>query len=77
MYMKDWVQKLDAFLQFNEEDILKNSGKVSHEVSLALAKKEYEKFKVVRDKQFESDFDKEIKQLSGKEQSCREEKDYV
>lgn len=39
MYMKDWVQKLDAFLQFNEEAILKNAGTVTHEVALALQKK--------------------------------------
>ena len=66
MYMKDWKQKLDAFLQFNEQDILQDSGKVSHEVALALAEKEYEKFKIMRDKQFESDFDKEIKRISEK-----------
>lgn len=40
MKMKDWVQKLDAFLQFNEYDILKDAGKVSHEVALNLAEKE-------------------------------------
>ncbi|MBS1577037.1 MAG: virulence RhuM family protein [Bacteroidetes bacterium] len=64
MYMKDWVQKLDAFLQFNEEAILKNTGTVTHEVALALAEKEFEKYRIVQDKLFESDFDKAVKKLN-------------
>jgi hypothetical protein len=63
MKMKDWVLKLDAFLKFNEYDILKDAGKVSHEVAAKLAEKEYEKFRVTQDKTFESDFDKEVKRL--------------
>ena len=63
MYMKDWIQKLDAFLQFNETAILKHQGKVSHEVALALAESELEKYRIVKDKMIESDFDKEIKKL--------------
>jgi hypothetical protein len=66
MKMADWVQKLDAFLQFNEYRILKDAGKISHEVAKKLAEKEYEKFRVVQDKNFESDFDKEIKILTDK-----------
>ena len=65
MYMKEWVKKLDAFLQFNEEAILKDSGKVTHEVALALAEKEYEKFKVIQDRNLESDFDREIQKIYG------------
>ncbi len=65
MYMKDWVQKLDVFLQFNEEAILKHKGKVSHEVAIVLAEKEFEKYRVIQDRMLESDFDKEIKKLSG------------
>jgi hypothetical protein len=63
MYMKDWVLKLDAFLQFNEKDILKHQGKVSHEIAVALAESEYENYRVIQDKLIESDFDKEIKKL--------------
>ena len=63
MKMKDWVEKLDAFLHFNEYDILKDAGSVSHEVAVKLAEKEYDKFRVIQDKTFESDFDKEIKKL--------------
>ncbi len=67
MYMKDWMTKLDAFLQFNEEAILKHQGKVSHEIALALAESEYEKYRIVQDKLLESDFDKELKKLMHKE----------
>lgn len=63
MKMADWIQKLDAFLKFNEYDILQDAGKVRHDVAIRLAEKEYEKFRVVQDKNFESDFDKEIKKL--------------
>lgn len=63
MKMKDWVIKLDAFLKFNERDILKNTGKISHEVAEALALKEYEKFRIEQDKNYISDFDREVKKL--------------
>jgi len=66
MKMTDWITKLDAFLQFNEYDILKNAGKVSHEVAKKLAEKEYSKFRVIQDKNFESDFEKAAKKLKGK-----------
>lgn len=63
MKMEDWVKKLDAFLQFNEYDILKDSGNVSHEVAQALAEKEYQKFRIAQDKSFESAFDREVKKI--------------
>lgn len=64
MKMADWVQKIDAFLQFNEYNILKDAGKVSHEIAKKLAENEYEKYRVTQDKNFESDFDKEVKKLT-------------
>ena len=66
MIMKDWVDKLDAFLQFNEYQILQDAGKVSHAVALKLAFKEFEKFRVIQDQLYESDFDKVVKKLKGK-----------
>lgn len=70
MKMTDWVTKLDAFLQFNEYQILKDAGKIRHDVAVKLAEKEYEQFRVMQDKNFESDFDKEVKKLtSGKKDS--------
>lgn len=63
MKMIDWVTKLDAFLQFNEYDILRDAGKVKHEVAVKLAEEEYDKFRVVQDKNYESDFDEEVKKV--------------
>jgi len=63
MHMQDWIKKLDAFLQFNEREILQDAGKVSHEVALMLAEGEYEKFSKVRDQNYISDFDKMVKKL--------------
>lgn len=48
LYMRDWREKLDAFLKFNERDLLEHAGKVSMEVAQALALQEYEKFSVRR-----------------------------
>ena len=63
MYMKDWVEKLDAFLQFNEKEILQDSGKISHEVAVGLAESEYEKHRCIQDRVLVSDFDREVKKL--------------
>ena len=63
MKMSDWVQKLDAFLSFNDYDILNNPGKTSAEVAKKLAEKEFEKYRIEQDQKFESDFDKTAKKL--------------
>jgi len=62
MTMKDWADKLNAFLQFNERDILNNPGRVSKEIAKAFAESEFEKYRIVQDRLFESDFDKHVKQ---------------
>ncbi len=61
--MSDWSKKLNAFLKFNDRDILNNSGKVTNEIAKHFAEKEFEKYRLVQDKLFESDFDKETKRL--------------
>ncbi|OHB77654.1 MAG: cell filamentation protein Fic [Planctomycetes bacterium RBG_16_55_9] len=58
MKMKDWAEKLNAFLKFNEQDILMDKGRISHEVAVALAEKEYELFRIEQDRKYISDFDK-------------------
>lgn len=63
MKMADWVDKLDAFLKFNEYDVLTDAGKIRHEVAKSLAEKEYDKFRVTQDKAFESDFERKVKNL--------------
>lgn len=66
MKMSVWVNKIDAFLQFNEYDILKDAGKISHEVAIKLAESEFDKFRVVQDSNYESDFDEVVKKISSK-----------
>ncbi len=72
IYMKDWVQKLDAFLQFNEREILTGSGQVSMEVAKRLALEEYVKFSRRRitedDEEAEAEFERTVKELEKKEQ---------
>ncbi|MEE9431889.1 MAG: virulence RhuM family protein [Melioribacteraceae bacterium] len=63
MTMKDWVEKLNAFLKFNKKDILQNAGKVTAEIAKSFAENEYNKYKPIQDKLFQSDFDKEVKRL--------------
>jgi len=63
MNMKNWIQKLNSFLKFSEYEILTNAGKISHEIAKTLALKEYDKFKKVQDKDYISDFDKEVKKI--------------
>ena len=64
MKMQDWIERLDAFLQFNQFEILNNPGKVTAAVARETAEKEYEKFRVIQDKNYMSDFDKEVRKLS-------------
>jgi len=61
MTMKDWSGKLNAFLQFNEREILDSPGKVSHAIAKAFAESEFEKYRIKQDLLFESDFDRQIK----------------
>lgn len=65
MTMKDWAERLDDFLKFNDYEILQEAGKVSAEVAKSFADGEYEKFRVLQDKVFESDFDREVKKYLG------------
>lgn len=70
MTMNDWVERLNAFLQFNGKEILKNAGKISGKVAQELAYKEYDKYRLKQDKLYVSDFDKfieEVKKLDNKD----------
>lgn len=63
MKMEDWIGKLDAFLGFNDYDILKDAGKISAAVAKKLAEQEYQKFAPIQDRNYISDFDKEVKKI--------------
>lgn len=66
MKMVDWIDKLDGFLQFNDYEVLQDTGKVSAAVAKKLAESEYEKFAPIQDKNYVSDFDREVKRLRDK-----------
>ena len=58
MTMEDWAAKLDVFLELNDEVILQGKGKITSEIAKAFAESEFEKYRVIQDKLYESDFDK-------------------
>ena len=63
MTMVDWAGKLDAFLRFNDADILTNNGTVTAEIAKAFAESEFEKYRVTQDRLYESDFDRMLRQI--------------
>ncbi|MHA3905040.1 virulence RhuM family protein [Castellaniella sp. WN] len=63
MSMQDWARRLDGFLEFNGNEILTGPGKISHEQAKLHAESEFEKYRIVQDRLFESDFDRMLKQL--------------
>lgn len=58
MTMADWASKLDAFLQFNDAEILHDKGKVTAEIAKAFAESEFEQYRILQDRQYQSDFDR-------------------
>lgn len=70
MTMEDWKSRLDVFLQFNERDVLDNPGKVSHKVAESFALSEFEKYRIIQDKLFESDFDKFMIEMKNEDINC-------
>lgn len=63
MYMKDWIEKLHGFLKLNDRNILEHAGKISHQVAIEKAEKEYDRYHVKMSNEIESDFDKAIKRI--------------
>jgi hypothetical protein len=66
MTMEDWEKRLSGFFQLWDREILQNAGKVTAELAMAHAESEFEKYRIVQDRLFESDFDKLLKQLPEK-----------
>ena len=66
MTMEDWAKRLDMFLEFDEREILEDKGRVPAEIAKAHAESEFEKYRIVQDRLFESDFDRLIKQIEDK-----------
>jgi hypothetical protein len=68
MTMADWETRLNRFIEATDRKVLQDAGKVTAEIAQAHAESEFEKFRIVQDREFESDFDRDIKWLKGKEQ---------
>ncbi len=67
MTMADWEERLNRFIVATDREILKDAGKVTAEIAKAHAESEFEKYRIVQDRLYESDFDKTIKALEKKE----------
>lgn len=63
MTMEDWAKRLDMFLEFDDREILQNPGKITAKIAKDHAESEFEKYRIVQDRLFESDFDRHIKKL--------------
>ena len=66
MTMQDWETRLNRFIAATDREILQDAGKVTAEIAQAHAESEFEKYRIVQDRLFESDFDRAIKTLPGK-----------
>ena len=71
MTMEDWSKRLDAFLIGDDRELLQDSGRVSAEAARAFAESEFEKYRIVQDRLFESDFDKDIKRLKADDRTAQ------
>ncbi len=69
MTMEDWAKRLDAFLEFTEREVLRDAGKVTAEIAKAHAESEFEKYRIVQDRLFESDFDRVVKPIEAEHQA--------
>ena len=63
MYMNDWIEKLHGFLSLNDREILNHAGKISHQLAMERAEKEYDKYNQTQMNTKESDFDKAVKNI--------------
>ena len=64
MTMADWAEKLDAFLKFNDAEILSGKGKVTAKIAKTFAESEFEKYRIIQDSLYKSDFDKLLEESS-------------
>ena len=69
MTMEDWAKRLDAFLTFDEREVLQDNGRVSAKAALTHAESEFEKYRILQDQRFESDFDEVVKSLPASSQN--------
>ena len=68
MTMEDWAKRLDMFLEFDDRAVLQDSGKITAQIAKEHAESEFEKYRIIQDRLFESDFDRMIKGIEKKEE---------
>ena len=76
MTMEDWALRLNRFLEFNEHEVLHDTGRVTHEIAKAFAESEFEKYRLIQDRSYQSDFDRllaESEEMSLVENQNRQE----
>jgi len=73
MTMEDWAQRLDLFLLFDDRKLLEDGGKVTAERAKEAAESEFEKYRIVQDRLFESDFDRMLKETELPEKMDRDD----
>ncbi|MCI8411720.1 MAG: virulence RhuM family protein [Clostridia bacterium] len=66
MTMEDWANRIDKYLLADDRDVLKDAGKISHEIAEEKALTEFEKYRVIQDRLYQSDFDKLIQESNNK-----------
>lgn len=69
MKMSEWIDVLDGFLKINRYELLDNAGKISNEQAITKASQEFEKFRIIQDKKYMSDFDKEMNKIKKRNSS--------
>jgi len=68
MTMEDWAKRLDMFLEFDDRAVLQDSGKITAQIAKEHAESEFEKYRIIQDRLFESDFDRMLKMAEIKEE---------
>jgi hypothetical protein len=68
MTMQDWETRLNRFIEATDRGVLQDAGKVTAEIARAHAESEFEKYRIIQDRLFESDFDRQIKHLLGEKE---------
>lgn len=69
MTMADWAIQLDKLLELDAREILKDAGKISAKIAKDHAESEFEKYRIIQDRLFESDFDREVKAITKQKDS--------
>ncbi|MPN46738.1 hypothetical protein SDC9_194336 [bioreactor metagenome] len=67
MTMQDWATRLNRFIEAADRDVLQDAGKVTAEIARAHAESEFEKYRIIQDRLFQSDFDKLINEIKNEE----------